>query len=104
MPVTRMPACRTYPSWTGLVQKTNNQIPMKNLKTIYGIIVAVICLAVVGVDAQSPKGRSGTFALTNATIETITNGVITNGTVVITGGKITAVGTNVQVPQGAETI
>lgn len=54
--------------------------------------------------AQSPKGKSGTFALTGATIETITKGVIQNGTVVISDGKITAVGTNVTIPQGATVI
>jgi imidazolonepropionase-like amidohydrolase len=54
--------------------------------------------------AQSPKGKYGTFALTNASIETVTKGVIQNGTVVISNGKITAVGTNVQIPQGAEVI
>jgi imidazolonepropionase-like amidohydrolase len=54
--------------------------------------------------AQSPKGKSGTFALTNATIETVTKGTIQNGTVVISDGKITAVGTGIAVPPGAEVI
>jgi imidazolonepropionase-like amidohydrolase len=54
--------------------------------------------------AQVPKGKTGTFALTNATIQTVTKGVIENGTVVISNGKITAVGTTVTVPQGAEQI
>ena len=54
--------------------------------------------------AQSSKGKSGTFALTNATIETVTNGAIQNGTVVISEGKITAAGTAVTVPSGAEII
>lgn len=65
------------------------------------------CIAVVAVSsclAQNPKAKTGTFALTNASIETITKGVITNGTVVISNGKITAVGTGVAVPQGAEVI
>jgi imidazolonepropionase-like amidohydrolase len=42
--------------------------------------------------------------LTNATIETVTKGTIKNASVVITDGKIAAVGENVSVPQGAETI
>ncbi|HEY3404219.1 MAG TPA: amidohydrolase family protein [Ohtaekwangia sp.] len=54
--------------------------------------------------AQSPKAKQGTYVLTNATIETITQGVIQNGAVVITNGKIAAVGTTVAVPAGAETI
>ncbi len=77
---------------------------MKKIQTIYGILVAAICVAVLGAQAQSPKGKYGTFALTNATIETVTKGTIANGTVIISGGKITAVGTNIQVPAGAEVI
>jgi imidazolonepropionase-like amidohydrolase len=65
----------------------------------------VLFLLIGGVaEAQVPKGKYGTFALTNATVETITKGTIQNGTVVISNGKITAVGTNVSVPQGAEVI
>ncbi len=63
----------------------------------------LLCFA-VALLAQSPKGKSGTFALINANIETVTKGVINNGTVIISGGKITAVGTNIDVPQGAEVI
>lgn len=54
--------------------------------------------------AQSPKGKGGTFALTNATIETVTKGTIANGTVIIRNGKIEAVGANVPVPAGAQVI
>lgn len=62
------------------------------------------CLLALDLQAQSPKGKFGTFALTNASIETVTKGIIQNGTVVISNGKITAVGVNVAVPQGAEII
>jgi len=54
--------------------------------------------------AQSPKAKTGTFALTNANIQTVTNGVINNGTVVISGGKITDIGAGVQAPAGATVI
>jgi len=37
-------------------------------------------------------------------IQTVTNGVINNGTIVLSGGKITEIGTNVTVPSGATTI
>ncbi len=77
---------------------------MKKTQSIFGVLAACICLLVVVAEAQSPKGKYGTFALTNATIETITKGTIANGTVVISNGKITAVGTNIQVPAGAEVI
>ncbi|NJN42523.1 MAG: amidohydrolase family protein [Flammeovirgaceae bacterium] len=68
------------------------------------ILILGIMVSASTVVAQMPKAKKGTFALTNATIETITKGTINNGTVVIADGKITAVGTNIQVPQGAEVI
>lgn len=71
-------------------------------KNIY--LLAVLLFAGTAAVAQSPKGKYGTFALTNASIETVTKGVITNGTVVIQDGKISAIGTQVSIPQGAEII
>ncbi len=46
----------------------------------------------------------GTFAIRNARIVTVSGPDIENGTVVIRDGKIEAVGTNVTVPAGAQTI
>src|SRR5580765_5206122 len=46
----------------------------------------------------------GTFAIRNARIVTVSGPDIENGTVVIRDGKIEAVGTNVNVPAGAQTI
>lgn len=51
--------------------------------------------------AQTP---SETYAIRNARIVTVTGPVIEKGTVVISKGKITAVGANVSVPQGATSI
>jgi imidazolonepropionase-like amidohydrolase len=42
------------------------------------------------------------FAITNGTIWTITKGAIEGGTVLIEDGKITAVGVDIPIPQGAE--
>lgn len=42
--------------------------------------------------------------LTNATVETVTKGIVSNGTVIITNGKITYVGAATTAPQGAEVI
>ncbi len=63
----------------------------------------VIAFAFVGfiAQAQSPIAKSGTFALTHANIETVTKGIIVDGTIIIQRGKITAVGTNVSVPADA---
>jgi len=44
------------------------------------------------------------YAITNATIVTVTNGTIDNGTLVIDGEIISAVGANVRVPSGAVVI
>src|SRR6266481_4234649 len=44
------------------------------------------------------------IAIRNATIITITNGDIENGTIVVRNGKITAVGRNVNVPAGVRVI
>ena len=54
-----------------------------------------------GVLAQT---SSDTYAIRNARIVTVTGPVIEKGTVVISKGKITAVGANVSVPQGATSI
>lgn len=72
-------------------------------KRIQLLILGIITGAAT-VFAQMPKATTGTFALTNGTVETITKGTINNGTVVITNGKITAVGTNIQVPAAAQVI
>ena len=46
----------------------------------------------------------GTFAIRNARIVTVSGADIENGTIVIRDGKIEAVGANVTVPAGAQTI
>jgi len=42
--------------------------------------------------------------LRGATIHTVTNGVIQNGMIVMDRGKITAIGTNVDIPRGAKVV
>ncbi|MGH7502551.1 MAG: amidohydrolase family protein [Longimicrobiales bacterium] len=44
------------------------------------------------------------IAIRNATILTVANGTIENGTIVVREGRITAVGTNVDVPAGVQVI
>lgn len=76
------------------------------MRASYKIFILSIIVCVVGysAQAQSPKAKTGVFALTNASVQTVTNGVITNGTVVISGGKITDVGTGITPPAGATVI
>lgn len=68
------------------------------------IALLVLLTATLSLQAQVDKATKGTFALTNATIETVTNGTIESGTLVIADGKIAALGTNVNIPAGAKTI
>jgi imidazolonepropionase-like amidohydrolase len=44
------------------------------------------------------------IAIRNATIQTITNGVIENGTIVVRDGRIAAIGQNVPIPAGMQVI
>ncbi len=80
------------------------KIMKKNFQLMFGIMTIFVMISILMAEAQSPKAKTGTFALTNATIETVTKGIISNGTVIIRNGKIEAVGANIAVPQGAEVI
>lgn len=58
-----------------------------------------------GLDAYHRAAKKmGTFAITNANVWTVSGRTIENGTVVVSGGKIRAVGTDVGIPRGAEVI
>lgn len=74
---------------------------IKNIKNTFIIALTLVTGTVFG---QIPSAETGTFALTNATIETVTNGTIQNGIVIISDGKISDVGSGISIPQGARTI
>ena len=76
-------------------------------------IIVVLILCATSAAAQqigNPTAQQGvmpargTFAIRNARIVTVSGADIENGTVVIRDGKIEAVGANVSVPAGAQTI
>ena len=67
-------------------------------------VVILFTCSMSSVNAQSTKGKKGTFVLTNATLETIINGTISKGSLLISEGKIKAVGASVSVPDGAEVV
>jgi imidazolonepropionase-like amidohydrolase len=79
----------------------------RHLRPLF-IAVTAIGAAVVPVDSLvvatlgGQTAQPGVSAIRNATIVTVTRGTITNGTVLIRDGKIAAVGTNVQIPAGAD--
>lgn len=54
-------------------------------------------------EAPLPK-ESRVYAIRNATLHTVSAGTIENGTIVVTDGKITAIGRSVSVPSGASVI
>lgn len=80
---------------------------MKNIKKLFSallMLTLVPLLSFAQEDDQVLKAEYGKFALTNAKIYTVTNGVIENGTLIINNGIIEAVGANVQIPSDAQVI
>lgn len=76
---------------------------MKSIKLIVGFILFIASASVT--QAQiTQKATFGKFAITNAKIYTITNGIIENGTVLIEGEKITYVGTDPDITSDFEVI
>ena len=66
-------------------------------------VVATAASAQLG-SFNPPPGPQGTFAIRGGHIVPVSGADIPNGTVVISGGRITAVGANVQVPANAKVI
>ncbi|MDB4913815.1 MAG: amidohydrolase [Gemmatimonadetes bacterium] len=64
---------------------------------------STLALAQLGSYNPAP-GPQGTFAITNAHIFPVSGPEIMNGTIVISGGKIQAVGANAAIPAGAQVI
>jgi imidazolonepropionase-like amidohydrolase len=70
-----------------------------------GTVAFTALLAAGTLAAQVPAPpQERPVALTGATLHTITQGVIPNGTIVFENGVITALGADVQIPAGAERI
>jgi imidazolonepropionase-like amidohydrolase len=67
-----------------------------------GAIFAALCLVCFSASAQAQTPT--TYALTHAKIFTLSGAPIEDGTLIIKDGKIAAVGTNAEVPAGAEVI
>ncbi|MCZ6705337.1 MAG: amidohydrolase family protein [Bacteroidetes bacterium] len=64
----------------------------------------LLATGLISFQQQTVKPRQGSYAVTNVTIETVSNGTIENGTIVVRGDRITAVGTDVDIPSDAEVI
>lgn len=78
---------------------------MKRIKRSFIVAALVFAAALYSATGgTSAQSTAETYAIRNARIVTVTGPVIENGTIVISGGRITAVGSNVSVPSGAKTI
>jgi imidazolonepropionase-like amidohydrolase len=67
----------------------------------FAFLLAAIALIV----PATPRGQaSAVIAIRGATILTVTNGTIRDGTIVLRNGRIEAVGANVDVPAGAQVV
>ncbi|PZX54859.1 amidohydrolase family protein [Algoriphagus chordae] len=78
---------------------------MKRLnKTFFAFLFALLpMMAIAQIDGEVIKPRTGKFLLQNATVVTITNGVLNNTSVLVEDGKIKEVGANISA-DGAEVI
>ena len=80
---------------------------MTRFRNIVGTAAAVgtlsIVTSIVTPERAAPQ-EGGTFAVRGATIHTVANGAIENGTIVLRGGQIIAVGRDVEIPADAEII
>jgi imidazolonepropionase-like amidohydrolase len=72
----------------------------------YFILLALtFCLNGISLNAQQvAKSTYGVFALTNATVETVTKGRLENATVIIRDGVIESVDSKAAIPPGAQVI
>jgi imidazolonepropionase-like amidohydrolase len=65
---------------------------------------AVAAIATLGLVLTPTPGNAQTIAITGGTVYPVSGPKIERGTVVITNGRITAVGANVSVPAGAQVV
>jgi imidazolonepropionase-like amidohydrolase len=77
------------------------------IKKILTVAAAAAVVAPAALDAQvrmTVPPQSEPVAIQGATIHTVTNGVIENGTILFNDGLITAVGANVDIPAGTRIV
>ncbi len=73
------------------------------MKKTFLFLLTLLFMQSVTLSQQVAKPEYGSFALTNVTIETVTNGTV-QGTLLIRNGKIAGIGENVSIPQGTKVI
>jgi imidazolonepropionase-like amidohydrolase len=68
------------------------------------LTLALAAAARAPLGGQAARRAPGVVAIRGATILTVTKGTMPNGTIVLRDGKISALGANVDVPDGAEVV
>ena len=84
---------------TNILSQSNNEIYMTKNTLRINFLLLILCLAYTFVRAQG-----GDVIIKNATILTVTNGIIENGDIFIQNGKIKAIGKSLIAPVGAKSI
>ena len=64
------------------------------MKRLIITLIVVACYTSVGISQQVAKSTYGKTILKNATVHTVTNGILENTDVLIDNGKIEEVGSN----------
>ncbi|MDG2282721.1 MAG: hypothetical protein P8L45_06345, partial [Longimicrobiales bacterium] len=80
---------------------------MMNFKNAMTVVAAAVILAPSALNAQvrmTVPPQSEAIAIQGATIHTVTNGVIENGTIIFNDGLITAIGANLEIPSGTRVV
>lgn len=77
---------------------------MATLMVISAVVAPLLPLSATAQVRMTVPSQSQPIALQGATIHTVTNGVIENGTILFNNGVITAVGTDVQLPAGTRVV
>ena len=77
------------------------------IKNAVKVAAAVAVIAPGALDAQvrmTVPPQSAPVAIQGATIHTVTNGVIENGTILFDDGLITAIGADIDIPAGTRIV
>ena len=74
------------------------------MRAIRRVRFVMLFLAVLCVSPAHAQNAPGVYAIKGAKVYTISGAPIENGTVIIRGGRIAAVGANIEIPAGAQII
>src|SRR5688572_9291550 len=108
------PAARTTPTSQTIVRRARLAGEETEMSTMR-MLSRTAAIALLGTTVFAPNAanaqvmmpvapQSQPVVLRGATIHTVTKGTIQNGTIVLENGKITAIGTDVQVPRAAKVV